>query len=79
MSERRSTPRQLPNVGQLREMEAQGNRSNRANEPVTTRNNVAPLQWVRRPAGQNGAGEQLYTLHIRNPITGDEALVAGPI
>lgn len=79
MSERRSTPSQLPNVAQLRDMEQAGARANRANEPVTTRNNVKPLQWVRKPAGLNGAGQQLYTLHIRNPITGDEALVAGPI
>jgi len=72
MSERRSLPPSLTG-------RRAATRSNRADAPVTTRTNIAPLQWVRKPAGVNLAGIQLYSLYVRNPLTGDEALVAGPI
>jgi len=78
MSERRSTPSQLPNTEQLRDMEQQGRRPNRANEPVTTANQLKPLRWVHRAAGVDGAGNQLYTVHLLNPRTGNEVQIAGP-
>ena len=77
MSERRQIPRRVPNTGDLRRL--QDERTNRRNEPVTTRTNIRPLVWVTKPAGTNVAGDQLYELYVRNPITGDEQLVAGPI
>ena len=74
MSERRNLPNLLPGVDQVR-----GERRNRRNEPITTRTNIRPLVWVRRPAGEDEDGNMTYTLWIKNPVTGGEALVAGPL